>query len=69
MDEISTSRAPHAAALHAAPDGAHEATEVLEGKDGDIELRLRAELSGERLVLDSAAAPSNRRATSTARSR
>jgi len=40
------------AALNAAPDGAHEATEVLEGKDGDIELRLRAELSGERLVLD-----------------
>jgi N-methylhydantoinase B len=41
------------AALAAAPDGAHEATDVLEAADGsDIELRLRAELSGERLVLD-----------------
>jgi N-methylhydantoinase B len=41
------------AALAAAPDGAHEATDVLEAADGsDIELRLRAEVSGERLVLD-----------------
>ncbi len=40
------------AALADAPDGTGEATEVLEGKDGDVELRVRAELSGETLVLD-----------------
>jgi N-methylhydantoinase B len=41
------------AALAAAPDGAHEAVDVLEGAGGeDIELRLRAEIDGDRLLLD-----------------
>ncbi len=40
------------AALAAAPDGEHAASEVLEGIDGDIELRLSAELRGDSLRLD-----------------
>jgi N-methylhydantoinase B len=40
------------AALSKTPDGAGEATDVLEGRDGDLELRVRAELTGEELVLD-----------------
>ncbi len=40
------------AALGEAPDGTGEASDVLEAVGGEIELRLRAELSGERLLLD-----------------
>jgi N-methylhydantoinase B len=40
------------AALTEAPDGAGEATDILEGRDGDLELRVRAELTGDELVLD-----------------
>ena len=34
------------------PDGCHEARDVLEAADGDLELRLRAVVAGERLTLD-----------------
>jgi N-methylhydantoinase B len=40
------------AALSQLPDGQSEAEDVLEGPDGDIALRLRAELRGETLTLD-----------------
>ena len=40
------------AALSEMPDGESTAGEVLEGRDGDIELRLRATLRGESLELD-----------------
>ncbi|MGZ5333220.1 MAG: hydantoinase B/oxoprolinase family protein [Solirubrobacterales bacterium] len=40
------------AALAEAPDGQHQATDSLEGRDGEIELRVRAEIGGERLTLD-----------------
>ncbi|MGZ5308837.1 MAG: hydantoinase B/oxoprolinase family protein [Solirubrobacterales bacterium] len=40
------------AALAEAPDGQHQATDLLEGRDGEIELRVRAEIDGERLTLD-----------------
>jgi N-methylhydantoinase B len=39
-------------ALEAMPDGAYEAEDVLEAAEGDVSLRLRAELSGDRLTLD-----------------
>jgi N-methylhydantoinase B len=34
------------------PDGTREATDVLEGVDGDLELRVAATIDGDRLVLD-----------------
>jgi N-methylhydantoinase B len=40
------------AALSEMPDGESTATELLEGRDGDIELRLRASLRGDSLELD-----------------
>ena len=40
------------ACLAAMPDGVRRAQDVLEARDGDLRLRLRAELRGERLVLD-----------------
>jgi N-methylhydantoinase B len=40
------------AALSEMPDGESTATEVLEGRDGDIELRVRAAISGDALELD-----------------
>jgi N-methylhydantoinase B len=40
------------ASLRALPDGVREATDVLEARDGDLELRLRATLRGELLILD-----------------
>jgi N-methylhydantoinase B len=40
------------ACLGAISDGDRGARDVLEARDGDLELRLRAELRGERLVLD-----------------
>jgi N-methylhydantoinase B len=40
------------ACLLALPDGVREARDVLEGRHGDIELRLRAVVAGDRLVLD-----------------
>ncbi len=40
------------AALSEMPDGESAATEVLEGRDGDIELRLRASIRGDSLELD-----------------
>jgi N-methylhydantoinase B len=40
------------AALSELPDGTGSAADVLEGIDGDIDLRLTATLEGERLVLD-----------------
>jgi N-methylhydantoinase B len=40
------------ACIAALPDGPREARDVLEGIDGDIELRLRATVDGDRLVLD-----------------
>jgi N-methylhydantoinase B len=40
------------ACIAALPDGPREARDVLEGIDGDIELRLRAVVEGDRLVLD-----------------
>jgi N-methylhydantoinase B len=40
------------ACLAAMPDGVHEATDVLEDSERDLELRLRASVEGERLVLD-----------------
>ncbi len=40
------------AAIAALGDGVREATDVLEGIDGDLGLRLRATVEGERLVLD-----------------
>jgi N-methylhydantoinase B len=40
------------ACLDALPDGPRTATDVLEGVDGDLELRLRATVEGDRLVLD-----------------
>jgi N-methylhydantoinase B len=40
------------AALAAMPDGESSAEDVLEGRDGDIRLRLRAELRGDALQLD-----------------
>jgi N-methylhydantoinase B len=40
------------AALAALPDGAGEAEDVLEAPGGDIRLRVRAEIDGERLRLD-----------------
>ena len=50
------------ACIAALPDGAREARDVLEGIDGDIELRLRAIVDGDRLMLDFAgSAPPARR--------
>jgi N-methylhydantoinase B len=40
------------ACLAALPDGVLQATDVLEAPAGDLELRLRAEVAGERLTLD-----------------
>jgi N-methylhydantoinase B len=40
------------ACLAALPDGTREARDVLEGIDGDLTLRLRATVAGERLILD-----------------
>jgi N-methylhydantoinase B len=40
------------ACLAALPDGERFAEDVLEAQDGDLPLRLRAEVSGERLILD-----------------
>jgi N-methylhydantoinase B len=40
------------ACIAALPDGVREAADVLEGIDGDVPLRLRATVDGERLVLD-----------------
>jgi N-methylhydantoinase B len=40
------------ACLEALPDGAREAVDVLEGVDGDLELRVAATVAGDRLVLD-----------------
>ncbi len=40
------------ACLAQLPDGAREAADVLEASDGDLELRLRATVAGERLLLD-----------------
>ena len=34
------------------PDGVREAVDVLEARDGDLELRLRAEVRGDELILD-----------------
>jgi N-methylhydantoinase B len=34
------------------PDGVREATDVLEGPEGDLELRVRAEVRGDELILD-----------------
>ncbi|MDP2710420.1 MAG: hydantoinase B/oxoprolinase family protein [Solirubrobacteraceae bacterium] len=40
------------ACIAALPDGPREARDVLEGSDGDVELRLTATVHGDRLVLD-----------------
>ncbi len=40
------------AALAAMPDGESSAEDVLEGRDGDIRLRLRARIAGDALALD-----------------
>jgi N-methylhydantoinase B len=40
------------ACIAALPDGAREASDVLEAAEGDLELRLRASVEGERLLLD-----------------
>jgi N-methylhydantoinase B len=40
------------ACLSALPDGERNAVDVLEGRNGDIELRLKATVTGDRLVLD-----------------
>jgi len=40
------------ACIAALPDGARDARDVLEGREGDIELRLRATVRGDRLTLD-----------------
>jgi N-methylhydantoinase B len=40
------------ACLAGLPDGVRQARDVLEGPDGDLELRVRAVLQGERLLLD-----------------
>ncbi len=49
------------ACIAALPDGPREARDVLEGIDGDIELRLVATIDGERLILDFAgSAPQHR---------
>ncbi|HEV3094615.1 MAG TPA: hydantoinase B/oxoprolinase family protein [Solirubrobacteraceae bacterium] len=40
------------ACIAALPDGVREAQDVLEAADGDLELRLRAAIEGERLLLD-----------------
>jgi N-methylhydantoinase B len=40
------------AALSALPDGEREATDVLEGADGDLTLRLRATVDGDAITLD-----------------
>ena len=40
------------ACIAALPDGVREAADVLEGIDGDVPLRLRATVDGDRLVLD-----------------
>jgi N-methylhydantoinase B len=40
------------ACLAALPDGVREASDVLEAADGDLDLRLRATVAGERLTLD-----------------
>ncbi len=40
------------ACLRDLPDGTRTAVDVLEGADGDIELRLRATVDGDRIVLD-----------------
>ena len=40
------------ACIAALPDGVRTARDVLEGADGDLELRLRATVAGERLTLD-----------------
>ncbi|HWG08765.1 MAG TPA: hydantoinase B/oxoprolinase family protein [Solirubrobacteraceae bacterium] len=40
------------ACLAALPDGARRAEDALEAPEGDLELRLRADVQGERLVLD-----------------
>jgi N-methylhydantoinase B len=41
-----------AACLGALPDGIFTATDLLEAPEGDLELRLRATLAGDRLILD-----------------
>lgn len=49
------------ACLAALPDGTRTATDVLEGLDGDIELRLTATVSGDELTLDfTGSAPQHR---------
>ena len=49
------------ACLAALPDGIFAAADVLEAPEGDLELRLRATLTGERLILDFAgSAPQHR---------
>src|SRR5688572_26111385 len=40
------------AELERIDDGVREAVDVLEGRDGDLELRLRAEVRGDELILD-----------------
>jgi N-methylhydantoinase B len=40
------------ACIAAMPDGVHEAEDVLEAAEGDIPVRVRAEVRGERLILD-----------------
>jgi len=40
------------ASIAALPDGERRAADVLEGREGDLELRLRAEVAGDRLTLD-----------------
>ena len=45
------------ACLAALPDGARSARDVLEAREGDLELRLTATVEGDRLVLDFAGSP------------
>jgi N-methylhydantoinase B len=53
MDEVLDYAERRARACIAAlPDGVYEAHDVLEAAEGDLELRLRATVSGERLTLD-----------------
>ncbi len=40
------------ACIAALPDGVHHASDILEAADGDLELRLRATVDGDRLTLD-----------------
>ena len=54
------------ACLAALPTARH-AVDVLEARDGDLELRLAATIDGDELTLDFTAAPRRTRATSTAR--